>query len=245
MFSLKNDFYELKFRCFYIIISLLFSFLIGYLYRSEVLFLFSKPLVLLMGKSSKMSFIYTHLGEALFAQIKASFIISILCSFVPLFFINLWLYIIPGLFVYERGFLKSSLLLFFVFSVLGFLIGYNLILPFAWEFLISFSVSDNSLSSPFSVLLEARIKDYIDLVFNLVCIIFLVFQIPLIIIVLLSLRVISLNFCTTHRRYFLLISWIVAACVTPPDIVSQALVAVPLYGFVELTFLSCYCLEIT
>ena len=61
---------------------------------------------------------------------------------------------------------------------------------------------------------------------------------------LLSLRAISLNFCTTHRRYFLLISWAVAACVTPPDILSQALVAVPLYGFIELTFLSCYCLKI-
>ena len=60
-----------------------------------------------------------------------------------------------------------------LFLLLGLYIGYGFIVPFAWKFLLSFQVSSEI--NPFSVTLEARIKDYIDLVFNLVCIIFLVF----------------------------------------------------------------------
>ena len=244
MLFLKNDLYEFKFRSLYILIGFIFSFLICYIHRSEVLFLFSKPLVSLIGTSSKTAFIFTHLSEALLAQIKASLVISILCALLPLILINLWLYIIPGLFVYERNFFRNFLTFFLIFVSLGLIISYNFLLPFVWKFLISFSVPDGCSTSPFSVLLEARIKDYIDLAFNLVCIILLVFQIPLAIIILLALDVISLKFCINHRRYFLLISWIIAACITPPDVISQSLVAIPLYGFIEFTFVACFCLKI-
>ena len=103
----------------------------------------------------------------------------------------------------------------------------------------SFQVSSEI--NPFSVILEARIKDYIDLLVNLTYLILFVFQIQFCIILGLFFNLFTINFCVRHRRYFLLFSWIVAALVTPPDVLSQIFIAIPLYFLIELTFFSYYC----
>jgi len=208
------------------------------------MFLFSKPLILLTGQSSKTFFIYTHMSEALVAQIKACFIVSFSVTFIFVLLLNLWLYIIPGLFQYERNVLNKFIILFLLFMLFGLWSSYQIFIPFIWKFLMSFGIQDNMGSNPFSVLLEARIKDYIDFTFDLVCLILLVFQIPFLVVILLITNVLTLEFCILNRRYFLLISWIIAACVTPPDIISQSLVAIPLYGFIELIFLIFFCADL-
>ena len=241
MFQFKNDLYELKYRVFYTLLSFFVCFLTSYIYKDHLTFLFSKPLILLTGQFSKTSFIYTHLGEALLAQLKVCIISSLFLGFLPVLLLNLWLYIVPGLFQYERTFFKNFLFVFFLFGFIGFLFGYHFFIPIVWKFLMSFSIQENSSLNPFSILLEARIKDYIDLTFDLGCLILLVFQVPLIIVILLLTEVLTLKFCISNRRYFLLFSWVLAACVTPPDVLSQALVAIPLYSFIEFTFFIFFC----
>lgn len=243
MFSFRNDFLELKLRLMYTSLSFFVCFLICYLYKGQLIFLFSKPLILLTGHSSKTFFIYTHMSEALVAQLKACFIVSFSITLVCVFLLNLWLYIIPGLFEYERNSLNNFIGLFMFFVVFGFWSSYQIFIPFVWKFLTGFGIQDNTVLNPFSVVLEARIKDYIDFTFDLVCLILLVFQIPFLIVILLLTNVLTLEFCILNRRYFLLISWVIAACVTPPDIISQSLVAVPLYSFTELVFLMFFCLK--
>ena len=244
MFSFKNDFSELKFRFLYILLSFFTSFLVCYSYKDQLVFFFSKPLILLTGQSSKTLFIYTHLSEALVAQLKACFIISFATMVIPVFLINMWLYVVPGLFRYERKLLNNFITLFLLFTLFGLLIGYKVFIPFVWKFLMSFSIQDSSIFNPFSVSLEARIKDYIDLIFDLTCLVLVIFQIPFLIVVSLLTGVSSLSFCISHRRYFLLFSWVIAACITPPDILSQSLVAIPLYGLIELTFLAFFCVGV-
>jgi sec-independent protein translocase protein TatC len=209
------------------------------MYRNEVLFLFTKPLIMVMGDPLNNSFIFTHLIEAFAAQLESCLILSFILSFLPLLIIHLFLYIIPGLFLYERKFL-----IFFLFGTLGFLsfgfiIGYNYIVPFAWKFLLGFQLLPES--NPFSVVLEARIKDYIDLIVNLTYLIVFVFQIPFLIILGLFFNLFTIQFCTKHRRYILLSCWVIAALVTPPDVLSQICIAIPLFFIIELTFFIFFC----
>jgi len=221
-------------------VGFLFAIFISYSYRSEVLFLFTKPLILVMGDSLNTSFIFTHLIEAFIAQLESCIILSFIVAFLPLFIFNLWLYLVPGLFQYERNYLMSFILGIFLFLSLGLFLGYNFIVPFAWEFLLGFQVSSEI--TPFSVVLEARIKDYIDFIVNLTYLIIFVFQIPLVIILGLFFNLFTIYFCVRHRRYFLLFSWILAAFVTPPDVLSQVCVSIPLYFLIELTFFSYFCI---
>jgi sec-independent protein translocase protein TatC len=244
MFSFRNDLLEFKLRFMYTSLSFFVSFLTCYLYKDQLVFLFSKPLILLTGHSSKTFFIYTHMSEALVAQLKACFIVSLSVTVVCVLSLNLWLYVVPGLFQYERNSLNNFIALFMFFLIFGFWSSYQVFIPFVWKFLTGFGIQDNTALNPFSVVLEARIKDYIDFTFDLICLILLVFQIPFLIVILLLTNALTLKFCTLHRRYFLLISWIIAACVTPPDIISQSLVAIPLYGFTELVFLIFFCLNL-
>ena len=96
----KSDLKEIKLRSIYTLIGFFISIFICYLYRSEVLFLFTKPLIVVMGNSLNTSFIFTHLAEAFAAQLQSCIILAFVICFLPLFIINLCLYLVPGLFKY-------------------------------------------------------------------------------------------------------------------------------------------------
>ena len=78
-------------------------------------------------------------------------------------------YLKPGLFQYEAKILTWIIRLFMLSISVGFIIGYSKIIPLAWQFFIDFELNTDSI--PYSILLEARIKDYIDLIFKFTCLI--------------------------------------------------------------------------
>jgi sec-independent protein translocase protein TatC len=225
---------EIKWRIFYLIIGILNTFLVGYAYSYEVLFLFTKPLIEITNKPNT-SFIFTELTEAFFIQIEGSFILAIVFAFCPLILIHLWLYLKPSLFEYEAKALTQILILFLLSIILGFIIGYSKIIPTAWQFFINFELNLETL--PYSILLEAKIKEYIDLLFRFTCMIVLAFQIPCFVGVALITSFVKIESIITKRRYLFFAVWLVAALITPPDIVSQIFMAVPLYFFIEVGFL--------
>jgi sec-independent protein translocase protein TatC len=127
------------------------------------------------------------------------------------------------------------LILFLLSIILGFIIGYSKIIPTAWQFFINFELNLETL--PYSILLEAKIKEYIDLLFRFTCMIVLAFQIPCFVGVALITSFVKIESIITKRRYLFFAVWLVAALITPPDIVSQIFMAVPLYFFIEVGFL--------
>jgi sec-independent protein translocase protein TatC len=188
-----------------------------------------------------MPFIFTELTEAFFIQIESAFIISIICAFCPLVLINLWIYIKPGLFEYEAKAFTWVILILLISISIGFLLGYSKIIPLAWQFFIGFELNIDNL--PYSILLEARIKDYIDLLFSFTCLIVLTFQIPCVIGVSLMISLIQIETLIKKRRYIFFFVWLISALITPPDIISQILLAIPLYFFIELGFLLFFMLK--
>ena len=95
---------------------------------------------------------------------------------LPIIFLHLWVYLKPGLYEYESKAFTWVILIFLVSISLGFVFGYVKIIPLAWQFFVGFELKIEAM--PYSIMLEARIKDYMDLLFSFTCLVVLAFQIP-------------------------------------------------------------------
>ena len=144
----------------------------------------------------------------------------------PVLLFQLWRFIAAGLYDSERGtvmrVLPFSLGLFFV----GLAFGYFVLAELSVRFLISYG--DITLVSP-----NVTIGNYLDLLFLLLLVMGLVFQIPLIMTVLSAVGLVPPSFYKGKRRHFILAIFVVAAVITPPDYISQLLVAGPMLVLFE------------
>jgi sec-independent protein translocase protein TatC len=152
----------------------------------------------------------------------------------PYFLYELWKFISPALYEKERKhakyFITAASLLFFI----GVLFGYFVIVPMSVNFLATFSVSD-------VVKNEFNLDSYIGMVKTSVIAAGLFFELPIIIYFLTKLGLVTPHFLRNYRRYTVVIVLIIAAIVTPPDVVSQITVAIPMLLIYEASiFISVY-----
>lgn len=156
-------------------------------------------------------------------SITAGFIISF-----PYVIYEFWRFISPGMYANERntarGFIFISSLLFF----LGVLFGYYLVTPLSINFLGKYQVSD-------VVLNEFDIGSYISLVRSSVLACGLIFELPIIIYFLTKIGLVTPEFLRKYRKFALVIVLILSAIITPPDILSQIIVAIPVLVLYELS----------
>ena len=132
---------------------------------------------------------------------------------------------------------KSLIILSIIASNALFISGlcfvYFLVLPKAFEFFISFQ----KISDSYSILLNAKISEYILLVTNLALSFGIAFQMPIILLILVSMDLVHSDYFAKNRRFAIVGIFIVAGIITPPDILSQLLLAFPLIGLYEITIL--------
>lgn len=161
--------------------------------------------------------------------ITAGFIIAF-----PFILWELWKFISPALYEHER---KNAKLFIFIASLLfflGVLFGYFVVVPMSVNFVATFSISS-------VVKNEFNLESYIGMIKTSVIASGLYFELPIIIYFLTKLGLVSANFLRTYRKYAIVIVLIIAAIVTPPDVVSQVTVAVPMLLIYEMSiFLSLF-----
>lgn len=162
-------------------------------------------------------------------HIMASFIIGLVIAF-PYVVWEFWLFIKPGLQIkerkYSRGAVGSVSLLFF----LGVSFGYYIIAPWMVYFLANYSISD-------MVVNEFDITSYVSTVVMLVLGSGLLFQLPVVIYFLTKIGIVTPEFLRKYRKHSFVIILVLAAIVTPPDLLSQTLITVPLYLLFEISVL--------
>lgn len=152
----------------------------------------------------------------------------------PYFLYELWKFISPALYEKERKHAKYFITVASILFFLGVLFGYFVIVPMSVNFLATFSVSE-------VVKNEFNLDSYIGMVKTSVIASGLFFELPIIIYFLTKLGLVTPNFLRTYRRYAIVIVLIIAAIVTPPDVVSQITVAVPMLLIYEASiFISVY-----
>ncbi|WPR71584.1 twin-arginine translocase subunit TatC [Flavobacterium sp. NG2] len=170
-------------------------------------------------------------------QVNVFIWICILAGFIlafPYILWEIWKFIGPALYENEKKnakiFIFFSSLLFF----LGVLFGYFVIIPMSVNFVATFTVSD-------VVLNQFTLNSYIGMVKTSVIAGGLFFELPIIIYFLTKLGLVTPNFLRNYRKYAIVLVLIVAAIVTPPDVVSQTIVAIPMLLIYEASiFLSVF-----
>ncbi len=225
---------DLRRRLIWVFSTMFLSTLICYFFVSDIYNFLVTPLAEAMGPGDTNRLIYTNLTEAFFTYLKVALFSGIFITF-PILLIQVWIFIAPGLYEKERKaflpFLAATPVLFF----LGAACVYYLVLPMAWPFFLSFQMSAQEAVLP--IQLEARVSEYLDLIMTLIFAFGLCFQMPVFLTLLGYVGIITPDWLAKQRRYMIILIFTVAAILTPPDVLSQILLAVPLMGLYELSIL--------
>ena len=191
-----------------------------------------KPLanaMLQMGLDAGFQYVYLSPSELLTSYFKLALVLAIVVI-SPLLVFEIWGFVAPALTRKEKRAIKPALLGGFFFFCLGALFSYMIALPFMIQFLVNFSTSD-FISSAISV------ASYLDFMIGMLLTFGVVFEEPMLAFVLTKLGILTPDILRKVRRYAIPVIFVIAAIITPPDIVSQFMVAVPMIGLYELSIL--------
>ena len=178
--------------------------------------------------------IYTALHEGFFTQVKVAFFISI-CISLPIFLTQIWRFVAPGLYLNEKKAFLPFLLATPILFVAGASMVYYLVVPLAWDFFLSFQATGVDGSLPIE--LEPRISEYLSLIMKLIFAFGLCFELPVILLLLTKSGILTSEDLIKKRKYAILSAFVVAAILTPPDVISQVLLALPIIALYEISII--------
>ena len=228
---------ELRQRLLWSVGAFFIAFALCYYFSTNIYGFLARPLanVLFEQGGGDRRMIFTALYEAFFTYLKVAFFGAIFFSF-PIWATQLWLFIAPGLYRSE----KRTIMPFLVASPILFLAGaalaYYFIFPLAWQFFISFETPPGTGGIP--IQLEAKVSEYLSLVMHMILAFGIAFQMPVVLVLLCKIGVLNVETLRKGRRYAVVIMFIVAAIITPPDVISQVGLAIPLILLYEISIIT-------
>jgi sec-independent protein translocase protein TatC len=222
---------EFKFRFFYLIITWLFLVPVLYYFGDPLLFLLIRPKTIFFKNNAQTYFIFTNITEAFQTYLELALYFSTFLCF-PIFIYHLFLFIIPGLYNYEKKIIKQFINIGVLTYIICILFIYYIIIPISWEFFSSFEL--NSTENLFNLYFETKLNEYLSYIMKIFFIFGLLFQFCLFFCIYLTVNKTTYIFLVNKRRYIYLICFFLAALITPPDFFSQLLIGIPLIILYEL-----------
>lgn len=204
------------------------GFCVSYYFIQDIGYWFFKPLFDVL--PDKSSLIFTSYQEAFFFYLKLAFVGGVLLG-SPVIFAQIWRFVAPGLYHHEKRAILPFILLSTVCFLGGGVFGYALVFPPAFRFLVGYS--NEYLSAMPSV------TEYFSLSLRLLIAFGLIFELPVLMVFLARIGVLDAPFLCRNRKYAVLISFVIAAILTPtPDVVNQVLMGGPLVVLYEIGILA-------
>jgi sec-independent protein translocase protein TatC len=170
------------------------------------------------------SLVFTAVPEAFFTYFKAAILAGVFFS-SPFLLYQLWAFVSPGLYQREKKYVFPYLFFSSIFFLLGAAFCYFIVFPTVFRFLLSFATE--------GIRPLPSIREYLTFTIKLLLAFGLLFQWPPLVLFLSRMGVISSSFLSQNRKYAILIVFVIAALLTPPDLVSQLLLAGPLIAMYE------------
>ena len=232
--TLAGHLAELRKRLLWSFVAMMAGMGICYLFVEDIYGFLVRPLANAMGPEDSQRLIYTGLTEAFFTYLKVSFFAGMFLTF-PIVAAQIWKFVAPGLYKSEKKaflpFLVATPVLFFAGGALV----YFFLLPMAWHFVLSFQSDGGATALP--IQLEARVGEYLDLVMLLIFAFGLCFQLPVLLVLLGRAGIVTPEQLAKGRRYAIVVAFVVAAVLTPPDVLSQFALAIPIILLYEVSIL--------
>lgn len=227
---------ELRRRLLWSVAALLVFFFVAFAFSDELLAFIGQPLLEAydrVGDNERQTLIYTKLYEAFFTKIKVAFFAAFLFAF-PVIANQVWGFVAPGLYRNEKRALLPFLIATPILFFLGAAMAYYVAMPTVFTFLLEMQGETDG------VTLQAlpAVGDYLSFAMSLIFAFGLCFLVPVALMLLERAGIVTVDQLSSFRRYAIVAAFVIAAVVTPPDVVSQFMLAVPMILLYELSIIA-------
>ena len=218
-FTLVEHLGELRKRLMIIAVVVIVSTLVSYNYVNYIIEYVISP-------AKGLEFVYLTPPELFLAYVKLALIVGIAVT-SPITISQIWFFVRPGLDKSEKRYIILALISGYFFFITGVTFAYKVILPITLNFFVKLKL--DGIEPMFSF------GSYVSFINSILLAFGLVFEMPIVVVLLTKLNIITANTLKKNRKIFVLLIVIVAALLTPPDVVSQMLLAAPMLVLFELS----------
>jgi len=215
---------ELRRRLIVCFVAVGIGFVLSYGFKEKLFQILTRPLIGVMETGDKL--IFTGLPEAFFTYLKVAFLSGIILA-TPIIFYEFWMFVAPGLYDKEKRLMLPIVFLSTLFFLGGSFFGYFIVFPYGFKFFLGFA---SEIIRPLP-----SMREYLSFASKLLLAFGVVFELPLIITFLAKLGIVSVSFLKKNRKYAVLLFFVGAAILTPPDVVTQIMMALPLMVLYEIS----------
>jgi len=220
--TLISHLLELRDRLLRALVAVGLAFMPCVYYSNDLFSFMAQPLIAKLPQGSNL--IATGVMSPFTTPFKLSFFAALLIA-MPYVIYQLWAFVAPGLYRHEKRFAVPLLISAIVLFYVGVVFAYFFVFPVMFQFFAS--------TTPHGVAMMTDISAYLDFVLTMFLAFGAAFEVPVAVVLLVLTGVVRLEKLRENRGYVLIGIFVIAALLTPPDVVSQSIMAIPMYGLYE------------
>lgn len=200
----------------------------AYFFKEKLFEILTAPLITAIGENANTKMIFTGLPEAFFTYLKVSLLTGIILA-TPVLFYEFWMFVSPGLYRNEKKYFLPIVFLSVFFFIIGSSFGYFIVFPYGFKFFLGFATE--------TIHAMPSMKEYLSFASKMLLAFGFVFELPLVLTFMARMGLVTVPFLQKNRKYALLLFFVGAALITPPDVVTQVMMAMPLMVLYEISII--------